>query len=358
MSQMKKQEIQCQIQPTPESPKGLCGLANLGNTCFINSCLQILSNTPKLNNILESVSNKKIKINQKIDSILLLEWNHLRKMMERENGTITPKRLVNAIQQVARRKNMDLFTQYSQNDLPEFFVFLIDCFHNAISREINMEVNGSVESELDKLAIKCYETIKTNYSKEYSEVWKLFYGIQVTQLSSAINPEKVLSIIPEPYLMLNLPIPKKKSASVSIYECIDLYVEAETLDGENGIYNEETKEKEAVEKVIAFWSLPDILVMDIKRFNHTNSKNNILVDFPIDNLDLSGYVIGYNRSSYVYNLYGVCNHMGGVNGGHYTCFVKNDKGKWYHYDDDVVTEVKDMKNIVTRNAYCFFYAKA
>jgi len=349
-----------QIQPTHKSTKGLCGLANLGNTCFINSCLQILSNTSKLNDILEDVFHEKIKLNQKIDSILLLEWNQLRDRMERENATIIPQRFVNAVQQVSKRKKMDLFTQYSQNDLPEFFVFLIDCFHNAISREIKIEVNGKIESELDKLAIKCYETIKTNYAKEYSEVWKLFYGIQVTQLSSSIHPEKVLSIIPEPYLMLNLPIPKKKSASVSvsIYECLDLYVEAETLDGENGIYNEETKEKEAVEKVIAFWSLPDILVMDIKRFNYTNSKNNTLVDFPIDNLDLSGYVIGYNRSSYVYNLYGVCNHMGGVNGGHYTCFVKNDNGKWYHYDDDVVTEVKDAKGIITRNAYCFFYAKA
>ena len=32
--------------------KGLTGLANLGNTCFINSCMQVLSHTQEFNNFL------------------------------------------------------------------------------------------------------------------------------------------------------------------------------------------------------------------------------------------------------------------------------------------------------------------
>ncbi len=86
-------------------------------------------------------------------------------------------------------------------------------------------------------------------------------------------------------------------------------------------------------------------------------KNQIMVDFPLKQLDLSKYVIGYDKSSYVYDLYAVCNHSGSVSGGHYTSFVKNANDKWYHYNDTNVTEVTIEEQIKTPKAYCFFYRK-
>jgi ubiquitin C-terminal hydrolase len=103
--------------------------------------------------------------------------------------------------------------------------------------------------------------------------------------------------------------------------------------------------------------MPNVLVIDIKRFNYRNQKNQILITIPLENLDLSSYVIGYKKDSYIYDLYGICNHSGGVHGGHYTAFIKNANGKWYHFNDTFVTEVTNLHDLITPKAYCLFYRK-
>jgi ubiquitin carboxyl-terminal hydrolase 8 len=334
--------------------KGLSGLANLGNTCFINSCMQVLSHTYELNYFLEEEKYKK-KLKNKYDSLLLLEWDNLRTLMWNNNCIVSPNKFLNTVHKLATVKGMEMFTGYSQNDLPEFLLFLIDCFHNSISREIKMTISGQPENETDKIALQCFEMIKNMYSKEYSEIWNLFYAVHVSEITN-LETGKQIKITPEPYFMLDLPIPSNNK-SPTLIDCFECYVEGEILDGDNAWYNEETKQKINIRKKILFWSLPNILVIDFKRFNARNQKNQILVTFPLDALDLTKYVIGYKKESYHYDLYGVCNHSGGVLGGHYTAYVKNANGKWYHFNDTSVTEVGLQESIVSPKAYCLFYRK-
>ena len=334
--------------------KGLSGLGNLGNTCFINSCMQIISHTYELNLFLDQETFK-TKLNRKSDSALLIEWDNLRKIMWNDNCIISPGKFIKTIQKVAQVKGLEMFTGYSQNDLPEFLLFLIDCFHTSLSREIKMTISGKPENETDKIAIQCFEMIKNMYSKEYSEVWNLFYAVHVSEITNLDTNEKIKTT-PEPYFMIDLPIPENNK-SPSLIDCFNLYVEGETLTGDNKWFNEETKERINIRKKILFWSLPNILVIDFKRFNAQFQKNQILIDFPFDNLDLSEYVIGYKKDSYKYELYGVCNHSGGVMGGHYTAYVKNANGKWYHFNDTSVSEVGLQESIISPKAYVLFYRK-
>lgn len=330
---------------------GLSGLANLGNTCFINSCVQILSHTYELNHFLENESYKS-KLKNKYDSALLIEWDNLRKMLWSQNCIVSPGKFIKTIQKVAHLKNMEIFTGYSQNDASEFLLFLIDCFHTALSRSVNMTIYGVPENEKDNLAIKCFEMIKKTYSTDYSEIWNLFYAVHVSEISR-IDNGKILGTKPEPYFMVDLPIPPNNKQP-SLIDCFEYYIDGEIIENYN---DEETNERVSIKKRILFWSFPNILAIDLKRFNGRAQKNQIYVTFPLDELDLSNYIIGYKKETYKYELYGVCNHSGSTMGGHYTSYVKNANGKWYHYNDTSVSEVGLNESIISPKAYVLFYRK-
>tara|TARA_B100001123_G_C15124535_1_gene952773 strand:- start:15 stop:1067 length:1053 start_codon:yes stop_codon:yes gene_type:complete len=328
--------------------KGLTGLANLGNTCFMNSALQCLSHTYELNNFLDQQlwKGRMKKIN---DSLILCEWDNLRQMIWSENCVIQPGGFIGAIQKVARTKKRVIFTGFAQNDLTEFLQFVTECFHNSISRGVEMKISGTAISETDKLAQSCYKMMKSMYEKEYSEFLSMFFGIHVSQIKSLETD--YLSIKPEPFFNIHLPMEGKKT----LIECFDSYTEKEQL--EDNILNEKTGKKEKAEKSILFWSLADILIITLKRFSNNVKKNQTLIDFPLTDMNLSKYVIGYDKDKYIYDLYGICNHSGGVNGGHYTAFIKNANQKWYLFNDTRITEVRNLASLKSPRAYCFFYRK-
>ena len=180
-----------------ELEKGLTGLANLGNTCFINTCIQILSHTHELNNVLDS-DKYEMHLKNSADGILIREWNTLRKLMWSQNCVIEPSRFIQIVQGVAKHKGQELFTGYSQNDVSEFLLFVVDCFHNSLSRPVTMNIKGKSKTGTDDLAVVVYNKIKNMYAKEYSEIWNMFYGMHVSELVS-IDGQTILSQTPEPF---------------------------------------------------------------------------------------------------------------------------------------------------------------
>ena len=334
--------------------KGYVGLANLGNTCFLNSCVQVLNHTYEFHDLLDNVKN----INhQKVDTAIFTEWMDMRNMMWSGTGTLSPNKFVFYVQQIARQKNRDIFTGWVQNDITEFLLFLIDCIHNSISRKITIKINGEPKNPVDHLAITCYKMLETSYKTDYSEIMDLFYGIYVTMITDPATGA-VHSMKPEHYFILDLQLFSGNRLFSNIYECFDAFTTPESMQGDNAWLNEKTNKKENVNRGVSFWNFPQILVITLKRFSPDGSqKLTHTLDFPLENLNLSKYVKGYGPDKYKYDLFGVCNHMGGVAGGHYTSFVKNATGKWIHYNDSSVDVVQNPASIVSPMAYCLFYRK-
>ena len=341
------------------SDKGLTGLANLGNTCFLNSALQAISHTYELNEILDNNNLEKI-IKKNSSSILLKEWNELRKLIWSKNCVIAPKGFLQAVQKVASDKNQELFTGYEQNDLSEFLIFLLGCFHDSLKREVEIIVKGEIKNFKDVIAVKCLESYKRLQEKEYSEIIDLFYGIQATLIYEKdkdydnLDENSILSVASESFFIINLPIPLLKK-NITIYDCFNSFTEIETLDGDNMWYNEKTKQKQSINKKACFWKLPRILIIDLKRFDMHNSKRQNHIHVPLE-INLSDYVVGYKKGDNNYKLYAVCNHSGVTQGGHYTANVLNQNGKWYNYNDTAVKEIK-QEQVVTAKAYCLFFRK-
>jgi len=330
---------------TSSFQRGLTGLNNLGNTCYMNSLLQVLSFTDELSLLLDHGDYKsKLAVGRKpAECTLLVEYDELRKLMWSRNCIVQPVKFLHTVRNVAMHRKLFTFTGADQNDLNEFLVFIITCFHEALSREVSITIKGCAINDTDTLAVKCYDMVRSFYEKDYSEIWQLFFGVQVSTSTSSTSSTSS-TIIPEPFFVLSLPIQimAPPQRMVTLKDCFDLYTSEEIIDESS------TKQK------TLFWNFPPILVVDLKRFNASNKKNYALIDFPTEGLDLSEYVVGYNSASYIYDLYGVCNHHGThTQGGHYTSFVKTG-GIWYLFNDAQITRAE---NVVTNNAYCLFYRK-
>lgn len=328
--------------------KGLSGLANLGNTCFMNSAIQCISNTKQLTSYF--IGNDFISdlvSEDKSGHHITKEWYRLLKGIWESNCSIAPKSFHRCIQWVCMKTDRDEFIGYDHKDVHSFIHFFLELLHQGLSNSVTMIVRGNPISEIDKKAIAGCKSWKKFFSKEYSIIIELFYGQHYSTIEN--KDGKIISEIFEPFSSIMVPIPITKE-NITLRDCLEKFSEKEELEE----YKPDSDEK--FYKKTFLWKSPLYLIICLKRYTNSNTKINNLIKFPINNLDLSIYCKEYCDDDSKYDLYGVCNHTGGTIGGHYFSFVKNMNDKWYCYNDLTVTEIPES-SIITQHAYCLFYQK-
>ncbi|KKY23376.1 putative ubiquitin c-terminal hydrolase [Diplodia seriata] len=152
----------------------------------------------------------------------------------------------------------------------------------------------------------------------------------------------------------------RKKSGITLEDCFAETAKTEILSEENAWYCNRCKELRRASKTLEIWTAPDILVVHLKRFGANRGfrdKVDILVDFPIEGLDISERVGLSEGKPLIYDLFAVDNHFGGLGGGHYTAVAKNFyDGQWYDYNDSMVSK-KSPSNLVSGSAYLLFYRR-
>lgn len=114
---------------------------------------------------------------------------------------------------------------------------------------------------------------------------------------------------------------------VTLSDCLNEFTKEEELSDEDLWYCPKCKKHQRASKKFDLWRLPEIIVVHLKRFSHSRTykdKIDVMIDFPITELDLTDRVLGMDESQntnedenrLIYDLYAVDNHFGGLGGGH------------------------------------------
>ncbi|XP_057203712.1 ubiquitin carboxyl-terminal hydrolase 8 isoform X2 [Triplophysa rosa] len=332
----------------------LTGLRNLGNTCYMNSILQCLCNTVAMadyfnRNFYQDDINRanilghKGEVAEEFSVVMKALWSGQYKC-------ISPQDFKGTICKINNR-----FSSYEHQDSQELLLFLMDGLHEDLNKADKRR--GYKEEDIDHLDDVSAAELAWSKHKLLNEsiIVALFQGQFKSTVQCMSCQHKSRTFETFMYLTLEM----TASSKCSLQDCLKLFSKEERLTDSNRFYCRHCKTHRDAIKKMQIWKVPPILLVHLKRFKYDGrwrEKLQTLVDFPLDNLDLSQYVIGPKQNLKKYNLYAVSNHYGGMDGGHYTAYCKNPiKQRWFKFDDHEVSEIS-ASSVRSAAAYIFFYS--
>ncbi|WOL19379.1 ubiquitin carboxyl-terminal hydrolase 23-like [Canna indica] len=303
------------------------GLANLGNTCFLNSVLQCLTYTEPFAAYLQSGKHKSSCNTAGFCAMCALQ-NHVIAALQSSGKILSPSHLVKNLRCISRN-----FRNARQEDAHEYMVNLLESMHKCC-------LPSGVPSESPS-------------AYERSLVHKIFGGrlrsqVKCTQCSYSSSKF-------DPFLDLSLEINKADS----LRKALAHFTTVEQLDGGQRQYQcQRCKEKVRALKQLTIHKAPYVLTIHLKRFGShiPGQKIDKRVDFE-PTLDLKPFVSDEHGGELKYTLYGVLVHAGwSTHSGHYYCYVRTSSGMWHSLDDNQVRQVSE-KTVLAQKAYMLFYVR-
>ena len=381
----------------------LCGLQNIGNTCFMNAVLQTLAHcdkfhkyfmnlefkTPLINNVISNLQASDVsKIEHELAMTATCQMYRLLYEMNK-NKIVSPRKL----KEILGMKNK-LYAGFSQNDSHELLNFILDTIHEETkcTVEICTDSFPPIYQQVDKFKKLCIHGINTSETiadkKVYIDIYRdfekthqrelnVYEGIKfwanyiehnfsvVSHFFTGVFHSKItcehcnnVSRIFEIFTTLSVEIPNE-TEPITLCDCLKLFTTNSAISDYKCERCDNTK---TCSKRMTLWNIPNIIFIHFKRFktqkiSETQSriqKNSTMIDYPTQ-IDFADYMCKYNRKQQVYNLISVIHHYGSYSGGHYTSY-NNVNDQWYCFDDAGVSEVSDIKKqVITDASYILAY---
>ncbi|XP_060794167.1 ubiquitin carboxyl-terminal hydrolase 19 isoform X4 [Neoarius graeffei] len=206
-------------RPEEEEEKKVClpgftGLVNLGNTCFMNSVIQSLSNTRELRDYFhDRAFETEINCNNPLGTGGRLAIGFavlLRALWKGTHHAFQPSKLKAIVASKASQ-----FTGYAQHDAQEFMAFLLDGLHEDLNRIQNKPYTETVDSDGRQDEVVAEEAWQRHKMRNDSFIVDLFQGQYKSKLVCPMCSK--VSITFDPFLYLPVPLPQKQKVLTVFY---------------------------------------------------------------------------------------------------------------------------------------------
>ena len=283
----------------------LTGLSNIGNTCFMNSALQILVHCDDLTKFMIANRNK---FNTKLPNAYI---NFLCDYYK-QSGSINPS----SVKKLMGNK-YESFYGFGQQDSHEFLINFLDYLEESIKKEYKTDI-----------------------------ISKLFDCKMTTSIKSHESEEKSSRVDPVRFLCVSIP----NKDNISLEECLLNFSSIENIKE----WETPKKNKELAEKTTSLTKYPRNLIFQIKRYKFKENKgikNNTKI------IVKDKWKSSIFDNTITFNLKGFIIQSGNLRGGHYVSYIKSHN-VWFCCNDSHIHRIDERKILdIASDAYLLYYYK-